>query len=431
MIIGFSTLGFATLRNQFVLLLIVFSALFIGYLFLIKNFKFTFKKAVIIALLFRLCFLASTPVLSDDYFRFIWDGRILSSGNNPYLILPQDLSAEELEIINNVDLQDEVYKGLNSKQYYSVYPPINQLLFAIPAILGNNNVKLEIILLRLLIIAFEVGTFFLLFKLLKHYNQNPSKLLIYAFNPLVIVELTGNLHFEGVVLFFGLLAVWFWIRHLKILSPIALSIAIGVKLIPLMLLPILLRKIRLSSAFLYGGTVLGLVVLYFFPFLNDKLISNFSSSIDLYFRNFEFNASIFYLVRAGGYYLVDYDIIQKAGPILSIIVLFTIVGISLQQKLFSKNVLEKALILLTIYYLFATTVHPWYITTLVGLSVFVNYRYAIIWSYLVILSYSHYWNGEFQENYLLIFIEYLLLFSVILIDVWYSSKPAMNNKNES
>ena len=165
-----------------------------------------------------------------------------------------------------------------------------------------------------------------------------------------------------------------------------------------------------------SSSVLVLTFLYFFPFLNEQLVSNFASSIDLYFRKFEFNASIFYTVRALGNAHFGYDIIQKAGPILSLIVFVIIFVISLRKRLFTNSIFEKALMILTIYFLFATTVHPWYITTLVGLSVFAKYKYALVWSFLIVLSYSHYWGGGFQENYWLIATEYLFLLLAITFD---------------
>lgn len=418
-VIGFVIIGYFIERENFQLLIIVYSILFGSFLLLV-NANLSIKKILILGILFRLSFIASTPALSDDYNRFIWDGRILASGNNPYLILPNQSLDNDIIIQN--DLDKNVYTGLNSKQYYTIYPPINQVFFAAATLLGNNNISIEIMLLRLIIILFEIGVLFIILKLLKHYNQDLSKIAFYALNPLVIIELSGNLHFEGVMLFFILLSVWLWFIKKPILSPVALALGIGVKLIPLMLLPIVFTKLSFKKAFIFCAIAGISVLLFFSPFINSELITNFASSLDLYFRKFEFNSSIFYLIKEVGEIMVGYDIIQKAGPIMSIVVLAIILIIIFQSKLFKNNIFEKFVVILTVYLLFATTVHPWYITTIVGLSIMTNMRFPIFWSYLVFLSYSHYNGGGYNENYLLIFIEYAGLIFIIGYETFILSK---------
>jgi len=78
---------------------------------------------------FRLIFIIAIPALSDDYFRFIWDGKLFVNGINPYLSIPSEIINTDLA--KTAGLSQELYKGLNSPEYFSVYPPVNQLLFAI------------------------------------------------------------------------------------------------------------------------------------------------------------------------------------------------------------------------------------------------------------------------------------------------------------
>jgi hypothetical protein len=145
-------------------------------------------------------------------------------------------------------------------------------------------------------------------------------------------------------------------------------------------------------------------------FVSQDLIENFGSSIDLYFRSFEFNASIYYLTREVGFWVVGYNVIQYIGPGLSLVTLLSVLAISLFRSRLKWNVFQVICVGLSIYFLLATTVHPWYIITLVGLAPLCGWRFPLLWSGVAILSYSHYAGGGFEENYFLITIEYIVLF---------------------
>lgn len=136
------------------------------------------------------------------------------------------------------------------------------------------------------------------------------------------------------------------------------------------------------------------------------------TSVRLWFHSFEFNASIYYLIRGLGYLFEGYNIIQKAGPILAMI---TLAGIGMIWLIYiRKPSLDWAtamLSVLTMYFLMSTTVHPWYLGTLLALSVISLHLYPVVWTCLVFLSYSHYQGGGFEENFLLIATEYILLFT--------------------
>ena len=142
-------------------------------------------------------------------------------------------------------------------------------------------------------------------------------------------------------------------------------------------------------------------------------------SVRLWFTSFEFNASIYYVVRSIGYQIVGYNAIGVIGPALASL---TMIGIGIIWWTYiRKNKLDwmqAMLFVLTLYFLMSTTVHPWYLVMLVALSVLSLHVYPIIWSYLVFLSYSHYQGGSFAENYYLIGLEYLLLFGWM----WWESK---------
>jgi hypothetical protein len=366
------------------------------------------------AVLFRLLLLFATPQLSDDVYRFIWDGRLLVHGFNPYLYLPSDIIHTDTAVIANLD--EILFQQLNSPDYFTVYPPLNQALFGLAAWLSNGSFLWNVVWLRVPIIVSEIGTLWVMIKLLRRLNLNPNLALLYGLNPLIILELTGNLHFEAIMIFFALLAVWWLMKGRTVLSAGVIALAIGTKLLPLILLPIIVRRLGWMKGLAYSALAGLITIAMFAPFASVELIQNVFSSINLYFQKFEFNASVYYVLREIGYWIEGYNTIERVGVWLSIATTGSILWIAFRWR----NVSTAAQVLasLTIYFAFATTVHPWYIATPVAASVFTRFRYPILWSALIPLSYFTYRTLPFQENLWLTGIEYTLVGLTAIAEIW-------------
>jgi alpha-1,6-mannosyltransferase len=396
-------IGYFLPRNNFQILFIDFGLLFLLYFFALKAIHFNWWLVIIP----KIALIASIPALSDDFYRFIWDGNLITRNINPYQFLPTELPPNA-----------EFYL-LNSKHYYSVYPPLLQLIFGISAYFSNHSLITNIFILRIIILLFEIVTIWLILKILKENNYDKNKVLIYALNPLVVLELVGNLHFEGVMLFFILMAFWQLYKSNKtannwFLSALYLALAVLIKLLPLMFLPLIIKKLGIINGLKYCSVVLFLLIIAFIPFSSNLSLPHIFSSIDLYYQKFEFNASIYYLIKWLGIFLAGNNPIQIAGPILAFFAGIAIFIKSYKAKKSDFNkLITNALIILSIYFIFATTVHPWYICTLVGLAVFSNIRFPIAWSAMVFLSYSAYQVAPFTENSWLLAFEYLVVFGFI------------------
>src|SRR5690606_9563983 len=79
------------------------------------------------------------------------------------------------------------------------------------------------------------------------------------------------------------------------------------------------------------------------------------------------------------------------------------------------------LLALTFYYFTATTVHPWYATMLLVLSVFTNYKFPLVWSFMIVLSYLAYLNinsTDKSENLWIIALEYTVVYAVLVWEVF-------------
>jgi hypothetical protein len=196
------------------------------------------------------------------------------------------------------------------------------------------------------------------------------------------------------------------------------ALSIATKLIPLLFLPFLIKRLGWKKSILYFFTIGISFLVFFFPFIDKQLIQNIGSSVDLYFQKFEFNASIYYLIRWIGFRVKGYDIIQSVGPWLALAVFISVMTLMIAEKRISvRNFFFMAQWSLLIFLLLSTTVHPWYITTLVMLSVFTEVRFAIVWSLVVILSYATYQTRLYHENLWLTGVEYVLVISLFLFEV--------------
>lgn len=414
--LAYFALAYATPRTDFTQLLALFAVAFAGYLF-VFNQRFPLWHGIAAAIFFRMIFLLATPALSDDYFRFVWDGNLLAGGYNPYLYLPAYFVAPDGPSVTHNTT--ELFRQLNSQSYYSIYPPVTQAVFWLAAKLSAGDVLGAVVVMRVVVLLAEVANILLLLRLLRKMGLPDKNVLLYALNPLVILELTGNLHFEALMVTFLLLGLQQLFYHRHLVAGIAMGLSIGTKLLPLMFLPFVLRKIGWKQFLLFGSAVLFTVAGLYYPLLSLEVIQNIFQSLDLYFQKFEFNASVYYLVRWFGYRLAGYNIIMVLGPLLSLATLSVILALASVKRLGSIRRLAGYMAAsLTVYLLLANTVHPWYITPLLALTVLSQFRFAVAWSGLAILSYAAYRHSTYSEDMLLVGLEYLLVILWLAVELY-------------
>ncbi len=408
--------GFIAVQGDFVQIIVPYSFCFLVYLFLIKEKPqlnyFVLLIAVAISLRFILIF--SFPNLSDDVYRFIWDGRCMHHGINPYQYLPS-------EMIGKHDwLAAGLFEKLNSPNYFSIYPPIGQFVAYLATFFETSSYYLESVLLKCFVFAAEVGSIFFGLKLLEHFGLSSHKILIYALNPLILLEIMGNIHFEGFMIFFILLALWLLVKSKYTFSALSLSLGIACKLLPLMFLPLFVAFFRDRKAIVFSIITGVALLLLFLPFLAGANALNLSESVDLFVKKFEFNGSIYYLLRAGGYALKGFNTIHIIGPILSACIVLFIFAQALAfsiKKLSIEDLITFMLFAFTTYLLLATIVHPWYLAMPLALCMFTRFRFPVVWSGLIFFTYVNYSYAEYFENLWVVGVEYLIVYGVIIYEM--------------
>jgi hypothetical protein len=405
-------------QSDFLLHIFSYSVAFTVFLYCISiRDNFTLKTWKRIAFILFLIPLFSAPSLSPDVYRFLWDGELVTMGIHPYAFTPNELMALESKVYTS-EYMNVLYEQITalSRQNFSNYPTVNQLYFLVVAGCSDDLFASLVLLRIVLLLSLILGVFYFM-KILNLLSFPSNSGILLLLNPILIVEVIGNFHFEGVMLSWLMVGIYLMLKHQWIRSSIFFAIAINIKLTPLILLPFLMRfrNIEISIKF-YMLTFLlsgGLLFIYLWP----SLFWNYMQSIELYFDNFEFNAGLFYLTKWVTSFFTDGNPTLIVGPALSVIAFLSILFIAIYKPINnSKEWLNRMMWGYVVYLLLATTVHPWYVIIPLGLAVFSKNIGVLFWSYLIMLSYGFYAFGNAGVGYVLIGIEYSLL-------IWFLAFP--------
>ncbi len=209
---------------------------------------------MLVAAALRLLLLPLPPTLSDDVLRYAWDGKVVRSGLNPYLLAPE---APELEL-----LRDELWQRMPHRQVPTVYPPLALALFCAAGVLPRPLLSIKILL-----VLVELAGCWLLILTARRLGLTAGRAIWYCWNPLVCLEVAGMGHVDALVVATTVAAVYFLVDNRRRPVAAAAVAAAGVlsKLVPLVALPMWARHSRRPAVFLIAA--LGLVSLFMLPIL--------------------------------------------------------------------------------------------------------------------------------------------------------------------
>ena len=159
------------------------------------------------------------------------------------------------------------------------------------------------------------------------------------------------------------------------------------------------------------------IIIAFVPFFEFDFIKNYSNTVGLWFTNFEFNSSIYCLAKILMAHFLGLSLINYMVYITPLLMGMILVYFIRRKYKDTKSIIQISLWVLTFYFLIATTVHPWYVCTLVLLSCFTTYRFAMVWSGSVFLSYFAYHQNVVSENLIWILLEYLIFGGYMMFEV--------------
>jgi alpha-1,6-mannosyltransferase len=253
----------------------------IAYLLAVREFfatsRFSRRVVVMGLVLAAVChveFLRLPPGADDDIHRYVWDGRLQRLGYNPYLVVPSDPAAQSLHTAET--------RNLNNPDLPTPYPAGAELFFRAVAAIHESTFAMKV--------AFVVCDFTIVFVLLDvlRFTRQPAHLVLaFAWNPLLAIEVAGSGHIDIVGALLLVVSGAALVRRWRATAAVALGLAIAVKFLPVVVLPLYWKRVRMRDAALAAA----LVGLLYVPFLDHGRIP--VGSLGTYVHNFRFNGPVF------------------------------------------------------------------------------------------------------------------------------------------
>ena len=412
-------------RYQFKVLFFSYALAFSVYFYFLKILKTSDTKAALVfGVVARFIAVFALPHLSDDFYRFFWDGNLTLHGINVYAFKPNDL---QTWLSSQNDAVKYAYYKMNSPNYNSVYPPIAQSIFDFSVFISPKNIYFATVVIKLFNFLAECGTLLFLYKL--HQKVNTKAIFIYALNPFIIIELCANAHTEALMIFFFTIALYYLQKatvrsKYLVLSSLLLSFSVASKIFSVLFSLSFAQALSVKRGIVFLIIFSTSCVIIFIPFFQTLITpSLWNNSLGLYFGKFEFNASVFYLLKYFGAWQFGFDVIHVVTPILMSIFLVFAFILHLNKSFYGtdlKTFSRACLMLFYAYIVCSTTVHPWYLAFPVLFAALGGYYFPLIHSFLIVLTYAGYTQGSSKssENLWFVLIEYGVVLIVFIIEVF-------------
>jgi alpha-1,6-mannosyltransferase len=253
----------------------------IVYLLAIREFFATPKfprrvvlVGLVLAAVWHIEFLRVPPGADDDIHRYVWDGRLERLGYNPYLVVPSDPAAQGLHTPET--------RNLNNPDLPSPYPAGGQLFFRAITAIHESTFALKVAF-----VVCDLAIVLLLLDILRCRRQGAHLVLAYAWNPLLAIEVAGSGHIDIVGALLLVVSAAALGRRWRATAAVGLGLAVAVKFLPLVLLPLYWKRVRIRDAAL-AAAVVGLL---YVPFLDHGRIP--IGSLGTYVQGFRFNGPVF------------------------------------------------------------------------------------------------------------------------------------------
>jgi hypothetical protein len=318
-------------------------------------------------LVFRAIGLLALPILEDDFYRYLWDGRSSALTGNPYRDAPMSHFADS----SIPGTFQRVLDRINNPHIPSIYPPMCQLVF----VAGYWLAPGELLPLKLAFVAADLATLVLLWRLVP-----PGGVLLYAWCPLLIQETAFSGHPDSLGVFFMVAALFAGACGRQGIGAVVVALAVASKLFAVFILPFLLLGMRLRHLALFS-VILGLAYL---PFALPGA-SNESAGLFTFVASWEFNSTLYALVAAA------------AGPAIAKCIGGLTVALSIACLLWQENSRRSALsgavprgdLIFGVLFLVSPVVNPWYLLWLLPFVCARPSAWGIAALFAVPLSYAH------------------------------------------
>lgn len=375
----------------YTIILILSSTLYLAFVYLLLKVNIGNNKLLLflsILFLLKILFINTEPIGSDDYYRYIWDGKVQADGINPYQYAPIDSLLKHLH-------SELLPAKVSYPSIKTIYFPVSQWLFTLSYWLtGENATGLKIFYLQS-----ELIILISLLSLLKYFSIDRKYILIYAALPIITFQYFIDAHIDivGVALMISSITLYFYNR--KLLSYILLGLSVSVKPTGFLLIPFLFQnevdfKEKIKSIFI----PMLVFVITFLPYIFtatplDTLIN--------YTVNWTFNGLLYNTINI---FLTDNQTIRIICGILFLLVIVYLFFIRLQ-------LINKIYLSLFLLMIFSPVVHPWYLIWFAVLLPVVRSYSGIYFVSVISITFITVNNfqttGVWSESPVILLIEYL------------------------
>ena len=188
--------------------------------------RWTLPLLLFVAFAARLIAVSQPPFLSDDVYRYVWDGKVENAGINPFRYIPAD---GHLAFLRDT----HIYPFINRRDYaHTIYPPGSQLLF-----LAIARIRATVPFMKLALVGFEAATCLVLIRCLHLLRLPRERVLLYAWHPVCVWEIGSSGHVDAAALTAIALALLAQLKDHPLRASGWIAAAALIKLYPAALLP--------------------------------------------------------------------------------------------------------------------------------------------------------------------------------------------------
>ena len=262
-LLGLTVLGLARQRHDdidlFVAVALAQGAVYLFALWLVRPAGGSRRCLVVIlglAAAMRLLVLAAPPYLSSDVYRYVWDGRVIAAGINPYRYIPTDPHLAALR-------DAAIFPNINRNNYaHTIYPPAAETMF-----FAVTRFDDSVVAMKAAMVLCEAIAVVLLLRLLAAAGLPATRIIVYAWHPLPLWEFAGSGHVDAAIIVLIALALSSRGRLGGAIAGLALAGGTLVKFYPAVLLPALWRPLRRRSMWPLPAVFAATLALAYLPFL--------------------------------------------------------------------------------------------------------------------------------------------------------------------
>jgi hypothetical protein len=384
---------------EFIALLLLAGAIYLVAVYLVEKFPLGLPALVVVlgaTLAFRWLLLPVTPAISGDVYRYQWEGRVQRRGINPYTVYPAAPGLAELQD------PDHPFEGGSGTP--TLYPPLSEFSFSwMETVQGYKRFYTGL----------DLASVVVLLLLLAVRKQPLHRVLIYAWNPTVVVSFAMSGHHDSLAILTLLVSILFIIGRRAALSIVLLALSFLSKFFAGLLLPVFLSSLR-RARWAYTGLFVALVLLAYLPYASagPKLLDGLRQ----YAAGWEGNDSLFRLLQLAGNSKPQAYLL--AGAMVVGLVVFV-----LKRRL---EPLRAGLVLTAGLVLLSPNAFPWYFTWSIPFLCFYPSAPWLLMTVTCVLGYAPvvaYAAGQpYVDSPLILALEYAPVYLWLACEAWRAAR---------